>query len=88
MSRERNNRYRTNRSRNNCSRPSNLTVFPKNDEHPDRTIKRFLRKTKKYRIIEQFKEHVYYEKPSAKRRRKKLRREKLIKKNAQRTNNS
>ena len=64
----------------NSKRPSNLTVVVNEDEHPDRAIKRFLKKTKKLRIVEEYKNRRYYEKPSAKRRRDRLKREKTLKK--------
>jgi len=39
----------------------------------NRLIKRFIKKTKKSGILEEFRERRFYEKPSEKRRRKKLR---------------
>lgn len=39
----------------------------------NRLIKRFIKKTKKSGILEEYKERRFYEKPSKKRRRKKLR---------------
>ena len=60
--------------------PSHVTTYAKEGEHPDRTIKRFLKKCKKEKIIEQIREYEYYEKPSLKRHRAKVRRKALIKK--------
>ncbi len=37
-----------------------------------RLIKRFIKKVKKAKIVEKFRENMFYEKPSAKRRREKL----------------
>ena len=64
------------------SRPSHITVYPRRGEHPERAIKRFLKKCKKIKIIEECRKREYYEKPSAKRRRMKLRRIATIKKEA------
>ena len=62
-------------------RPSNLTVIPRPGEHPERAIKRFLKKCKKLRIVEIYREKTdYYEKPSVVKRRKAIRRERAIKK--------
>jgi len=62
-------------------RPSNLTVVPRPGEHPEKTIKRFLKKCKKLRIVEIYREKTdYYEKPSVTRRKKAIRRERAIKK--------
>jgi len=62
-------------------RASNLTVVPRPGEHPERAIKRFLKKCKKLRIVETYREKTdYYEKPSVVKRRKAIRRERAIKK--------
>ena len=66
----------------NGSRPSHVTVIPRKGEPPERTVKRFLKKCKKLRIVEEYRKREYFEKPSAKRRRMKLRRLATIKKNA------
>ena len=60
--------------------PSHVTTYAKEGEHPDRTIKRFLKKCKKEKVVERARQYDYFEKPSAKRRRAKLRRLALIKK--------
>ena len=54
-------------------RPSHVTVVPRPNEDPARTIKRFLKKCKKERIIEDYLDRRFYEKPSLKRKREKLR---------------
>ena len=38
----------------------------------NRLIRKFIKKVKKAKIVEQFRENMFYEKPSAKRRRQKL----------------
>ncbi len=65
------------------NKPSHVTVVPRKGEPPERTVKRFLKKCKKLRIVEEYRKREYFEKPSAKRRRMKLRRLATIKKNAQ-----
>ena len=50
----------------------NIKVQPKKDEPFERTLKRFMKKVKKERIIEQVKERRYYEKPSIVKRKQKL----------------
>ena len=65
------------------SRPSHVTVFPKKGEHPERAIKRFLKKCKKLKIVEEYRKREYFEKPSEKRRRMKMRRLAIIKKEAE-----
>ena len=63
-------------------RPSNVSVYPKRGENPERAIKRFLKKCKKMKIVEEYRKREYFEKPSTKRRRMKMRRLALIKKEA------
>ena len=50
----------------------NIKVQPKKDEPFERMLKRFMKKVKKERIIEQVKERRYYEKPSVTKRKAKL----------------
>jgi small subunit ribosomal protein S21 len=64
------------------SDPSHVTVIVKRGEDPERAIKRFLKKCKKLRIVEEYRKRQYFEKPSEKRRRKKLKREETIRKEA------
>jgi ribosomal protein S21 len=49
-------------------RASHVTVISHPNEDPMRTIKRFLKKCKKERIVEQVRERQYFIKPSKKRR--------------------
>lgn len=50
----------------------NVKVKPKKDEPFERMLKRFMKKVKKERIIEQVRERRYYEKPSVTKRKAKL----------------
>jgi ribosomal protein S21 len=50
----------------------NVKVDSKNFDSFERMVKRFMKKVKKERIIEQVKERRYYEKPSVVERRAKL----------------
>ena len=49
-------------------RPSHVTVIVRPNEDPMRAIKRFLKKCKKEKIVEQYREKQYFVKPSKKRR--------------------
>ena len=49
-------------------RPSHVTVTPRPNEDPMRTIKRFLKQCKKEKVVEQVRERQYFVKPSKKRR--------------------
>ena len=62
------------------TRPSHVVVVPRPNEHPERAIKRFIKKCKKSEIADEFRKHQYYEKPSTKRRKEKLRRQAVLKK--------
>ena len=55
------------------SKSNNLhaKVVPKKGETFERMVKRFLKKVKKERVIEQVKDRRYYEKPSVVKRREK-----------------
>ena len=66
---------------------SHVTTYAKDNEHPERTIRRFLKKCKKERVVERSREYDYYEKPSVKRAKAKARRKALIEK-ANRENQS
>jgi ribosomal protein S21 len=62
-------------------KPSNLTVVPRPNEPPERFIKRFIKKCKKLKIIETYREKTdYYQKPSVIKRKKAIRRLRAIKK--------
>ena len=56
------------------SKSNNLhaKVVPKKGEPFERMVKRFLKKVKKERVIEQVKDRRYYEKPSVTKRKAKL----------------
>ena len=65
----------------NSKHPSHVTTRPKPGEHPERAIKRFMKKVKKEKVLEIYREKTdYYRKPSAIRRRKAIRRKALLKK--------
>ena len=60
-------------------RPINVEVKPRyRDEPPEKMIRRFSKKVKKARVIESFIERKRYEKPSAKKKRERLRRKKVL----------
>ena len=61
-------------------RASHVTVTPRKNENPERLIKRFLRKVKKERVIEQVRDRRFYEKPSEKRRKKREQRVRTLRK--------
>lgn len=71
--------YRS-RSYSSGNKPSNMTVIPRKNENPERAVKRFLKKCKKDGILDKFREKMYFEKPSAKRRKKRIKRERAIEK--------
>jgi ribosomal protein S21 len=58
----------------------NVETRAKKDEHIDRTLKRFVKKVKKEQILEDFRDRMYYEKPSEKRNKLKKRIKALNKK--------
>ncbi len=63
------------------SGPANVVTRPKRDEHPDRMIKRFMKKVKKEKVIEIYRSKTdYYEKPSVVRNREKKRRKNVLRK--------
>ena len=62
-------------------RPAHVVVRPKPGERPERAIKRFLKKTKKSNVIQDYRSKTeFYEKPSVVRRRKKKRKQAILKK--------
>ena len=63
----------------------NTQVFSRRNETTEQLIKRFSRKVRKEGIIEEYKERMYYEKPSDERRRKKKRAKKQMKQEQQKT---
>lgn len=67
---------------------SRVTMKPKPGESAERFIKRFCKKVKKMRIVEQIREGRYFEKPSdAKREEKKRLRREAQKKKRKKENN-
>ena len=62
---------------------TNITMKPKPGESAERFIKRFCKKVKKFKIIEQVRDRRYYKKPTDERReaKKRLKREHEKKKN-------
>jgi len=62
-------------------RPVNVEIKPKyENENIERMVRRFTKKCKKERIIENFRERMRYEKPSIKRKKEKARRKKVLEK--------
>ena len=72
--------YRTRKLPTKGNRPSHVTVEPKGNEPIEKTIKRFLRKIKKSGLADEYKKRRFYEKPSTKRRKQRLRRDATLKK--------
>ena len=58
--------------------PINVEVYPKKNEPIERTIKRFVKKSKKESIVEDYRERMYYEKPSDRKRRLAKRRKAVL----------
>ena len=58
----------------------NIYVKARRNESAEALIKRFSRKAKRSGIVEECKKRMYYEKPSVKRRRDKLKRKRVLKK--------
>ena len=61
-------------------KPSHVTVVPRKNEHPDKLIKRFMRKFKKSGVLDELRDRRHYEKPSVKRRKARQQRERVLKK--------
>ena len=62
-------------------RSINVEIKPKyENENIERMVRRFTKKCKKERIIENFRERARYEKPSIKRKKEKARRKKVLEK--------
>ena len=66
--------------------PIQVEVRPRHNEPTERLIRRFIKKVKKEGILEEVRERRYYEKPSTKRRKEKIRRKQLAQR-AQEKNN-
>jgi len=79
MARRRDDRYRnydrsrTRKYNTKSSRPSHVTIVPRENDSIEKTIKKFIRKTKKSGIIEEFRKRLYFEKPSSVNRKRRLR---------------
>ena len=80
--------YRTRKLPSKGNRPSHVTVAPKKNEPAEKLIKRFIRKVKKSGLADEYRKRRFFEKPSAKRRKERLRREANIKKLRQKEGNS
>tara|TARA_B100000131_G_C18041485_1_gene582626 strand:- start:312 stop:548 length:237 start_codon:yes stop_codon:yes gene_type:complete len=62
------------------AKPVNVEVTPRKNESPERMIKRFTKKVKKEGVLDEWREkHMFFEKPTAKRRRKKMDRQRTLK---------
>ena len=62
-------------------RSVNVEIKPKyENENIERMVRRFTKKCKKERIIENFRERQRYEKPSVKRKKEKAQRKKVLEK--------
>ncbi len=60
-------------------RPANVSVKPRGrKDTQERMIRRFLRKCKKERVIERYRETTYFEKPSVKKRAAAKRRRRVL----------
>ena len=66
---------------------ANIIIKPRGREHQDRMIKRFIKKCKKEKIIEQIRDRRYYKKPSERKREKERRRKALIEKEKRKNRN-
>ena len=60
--------------------PINVEVRLKKDEATEKLIRRFTRKVKKEGILDEYRNNLYYEKPSVTRRRKKMNRKRIAQK--------
>ena len=79
--------YRTSKLPSKGNRPSHVTVSPKGNEPAEKMIKRFLRKVKRSGLAEEYRKRRFFEKPSAKKRKERLRREAKMKKLRQKEGN-
>ena len=65
-------------------KPVNVSVKPRGrNDIPQRMIKRFLKKVKKLKILEIYRDTLRYEKPSERKRKQKKRRTQVLKKLAE-----
>ena len=64
-----------------AKKPILVEVKPRYHNEPiEKMVKRFVKKCKKERIVEHYREKMYYEKPSRKRKREKERRRRVLQK--------
>ena len=62
-------------------RSINIEIKPRYRDEPfERVMRRFMKKAKKERIVENYRDRMYYEKPSVKRKRERARRKKVLEK--------
>ena len=62
------------------AKPVHVEVVPRKNESPERMIKRFIKKVKKEGVLDEWRQkHMFFEKPTDKRRRKKKERTRTIK---------
>ena len=62
-------------------RSVNIEIKPRYRDEPfERVVRRFMKKAKKERIVENYRDRMYYEKPSVKRKRERARRKKVLEK--------
>ena len=59
---------------------ANVYVQKRRNETDERLIKRFARKVKREGVLEEYRNRMYYEKPSVKRRKESIRRKTIMKK--------
>ena len=63
-------------------RPINVEISPRFPDEPlERMVKRFIKKMKKQKVLEEVRDRRYYEKPSTKRRKEAIKRKRLVQKN-------
>lgn len=55
-----------------------VVVRPERGENIEKTIRKFLKKCKKLRIVEEYRDRQYYVKPAVKRRQDKIRRKRVL----------
>jgi ribosomal protein S21 len=76
----RRNATRNNKPKSKSRRPAHVSVYSNDYEHPEKLVRRFLKKCKKEKILDQVRANQHFEKPSVKRHRAKLKRKADIKK--------
>ncbi len=63
------------------AKPINVEVRPKHPkEHPEKMIKRFIKKVKNSKLLDDCRDRMRYEKPSDRKRKQRARRKKLLQK--------